>query len=388
MDLVKRAGQLKPLLVKFAMSPLFDRELSSVIADYFPGMIVDDEAMFSMVLDHFALQHRLESGITVVEAFVTAHSELTQAERDMLLGWRDVVEGMFEVTGKDGDAVVLFNFVDELTYRAQSNLGPRAFRQLKKGMIIVGRLVPVGETWLVSGNLMAFPASHRGEMLVAAARQALSHPDAVFRNPAKLAEARHILAEQQKAFAELFGADLIVVPGIEVPDKVEEFHRYLNKRAGSNTEPPELPSLELPDELRYADSVAIHFVAGEGVSFYPNYHLLEELFGNPALISRRSYRETLSDCLRDPDVSPEPLRRLAARDPAKASKVFTRLLKRKRGFSWAADGEALLRQHKPSYFDGTLLPRTVVLSEPLAKALREERSGGNRSAPSAASESS
>jgi hypothetical protein len=28
MDLVKRAGQLKPMLVKFAMSPLFDRELS------------------------------------------------------------------------------------------------------------------------------------------------------------------------------------------------------------------------------------------------------------------------------------------------------------------------------------------------------------------------
>ena len=134
-----------------------------------------------------------------------------------------------------------------------------------------------------------------------------------------------------------------------------------------------LPSLELPDELLDADSVAIHFVAGEGVSFYPDYHLLEELFGNPALIARGRYRETLSSCLRDPEVSPEPLRRLAARDPAKASTVFTKLLKRKRGFSWDADGEALLRQHKPGYFDGTQLPRTVVLSEPLSKALRDVR---------------
>lgn len=63
-------------------------------------------------------------------------------------------------------------------------------------------------------------------------------------------------------------------------------------------------------------------------------------------------------------------RRLAARDPATASTVFARLLKRKRGFSWNTDGEELLRQHKPSYFDGTLLPRTVVLSEPLSSALR------------------
>jgi hypothetical protein len=104
MDLVKRAGQLKPMLVDFALSPLFNRELKATIAEHFPGMIVDDEAMFSMVLDHFALQHRLPSGTTVVAAFVAAHPELTEADRKMLLGWQDVVEGMFEVTGKDRDA--------------------------------------------------------------------------------------------------------------------------------------------------------------------------------------------------------------------------------------------------------------------------------------------
>jgi hypothetical protein len=370
-DLVKRAGQLKPMLVDFAMSPLFDRELTAVIARNFPDMIVDDEAMFSMVLDHFALQHRLESGITVVEAFVAAHPELTEAERDMLLGWRDVVEGMFEVAGKDRDAVILFNVVDELTYRAQSNLGPRAFRQLKKDLIVVGRLVPMGESWRVSGNLAVFPASARDVMLASAAQQALSNPEIAFRNPAKLAEARSMVARQHEAFEDLFGADLVVVPGIEVPDKVDEFNRYWAQRVRPGAEPPKPVPMDFPDDLLDADSVAIHFVAGEGMSFYPGYDLLEELFGNPALISRRRYRETLSDCLRDPDVSPELLRRLAARDPAKASKVFTRLLNRKRGFSWEADGERLLRQHKPSYFDGTLLPRTVVLSKPLSNALRD-----------------
>ena len=108
------------------------------------------------------------------------------------------------------------------------------------------------------------------------------------------------------------------------------------------------------------------------MSFYPGYNLLEELFSNPALIARRRYQETLSNFLRDPGTSPEPLRELAARDQAKANKVFTRLLKHK-GFSWDADGEALLRDFKPSYFDGTLYPRTVVLSEPLSEALRNAR---------------
>lgn len=371
MDLVKRAGQLKPMLVDFAFSPLFDRELTPVIARNFPDMIVDDEATFSMVLDHFVLQHRLKSGTTVVEAFVAAHPELTAAERAMLLGWRDVVEGMFEVTRKDSDAVILFNVVDELTYRAWSNLGRGALRQLKKGMIAGGRLVPVGESWMVSGNLAVFPASTREVMLASAAKQALSNPELAFRNPVKLAEARSMVARQHEAFADLFGTDLIVVPGSEVPDKVQEFDRHWAKQVSPDPEPPEPVAMDFPDDLLDADSVAIHFVAGEGMSFYPRYHLLEELFSNPTLLARRPYREALSDCLRDPDASPELLRRLAARDPAKASTVFTKLLKRKRGFSWEADGEALLRKHKPSYFDGTLLPRTVVLSKPLSNALRE-----------------
>jgi hypothetical protein len=371
-DLVEQAGHLKPMLVEFALSPRFDRELSAVIARNFPGGVVTDESMFSMVLDHFALQHRLPSGNTVVEAFIAAHPELTGAEQDMLLGWQDVVESIFEIAGKDRDAVVLFNFLDELTYRARSNLGRRAFKPLKKGMILVGRLVRAGEDWMVSGNPAAFPASARNQMLAAAAEQAMRHPEAVFRNPAKLTEARRILTQHHQAFVDLFGADLIIVPGIEVPGKVEAFHRHL-AQARPGTESPKIAPLDLPDDILCAGSVAIHFAAGEGLSFHPGYHLLEELFSDPALISRRHYRETLSGFLRDPDTSPEPLRRLAARDPAKASTVFAKLLNRKRGFSWDTDGEQLLRRHKPSYFDGTLLPRTVPLSEPLSNALRHAR---------------
>jgi hypothetical protein len=372
-DLLERARDLKPMLVDFAMSDRFDRELSAVIARNFPRGVVTDESEFLMILDHFALQHELPSGTTVVEEFVTAHPELADAEKDMLLGWRDVVEGTFEIAGKEHDAVVLYNFLDELTYRARSNLGGRALRPLKKGMILIGRLVRAGDDWMISGNPMALPASTRDAMLPAVAEMAMRSPEAVFRNPAKLAQARRMLAEHRQAFVDLFGADLIVVPGGEVPARVEAFHRRLARQARPDAQPPEVTVPDFPDDVLDADGVAIHFVEGEGLSFYPGYHLLEELFGNPALISRRLYRETLSGFLSDPDISPEPLRRLAARDPARASMVFGRLLKRKRGFSWAADGEELLRRSKPRYFDGPTLPRTVPLSRLLSDALQRGR---------------
>jgi hypothetical protein len=372
--MLERAGELKGMLVDFAMSPRFDSELATVIWQSFPGGVVNDEAEFTMVLDRFALQHRLRSGGTVVEAFVAAHPHLSDAERDMLLGWRDVVEGIFEVQGKDRDAVLLFNFLDELTYRTRSNLGRTAFTPLKKRMIVVGRLVRAGDDWMISGNPAAFPASTRDQMLATAAQEAMRNPEAVFRNPEKLAQARRLMDEQHDLFVELFGADLIVVAGSEVSGKVREFYHHVALQVSPDAEPPDPARLGLDEELFTADHVAIHFVPGEGLSFYPDFHLIEEAFANPALLARRRYREVLTELLRDPDTSPEPLRQLAARDPSKANAVFEKLLKRKRGFCWDTEGEALLRQHKPSYFDGSQLPRTVPLSKTLSEALQRSRS--------------
>jgi hypothetical protein len=63
-DLVERAGHLKPMLVDFALSPRFGDELAAVIARSFPDGVASGEPEFSMALDHFALQHRLPSGRT------------------------------------------------------------------------------------------------------------------------------------------------------------------------------------------------------------------------------------------------------------------------------------------------------------------------------------
>ena len=186
------------------------------------------------------------------------------------------MEGLFEITGKDRDAVLLFNFLDELTYRARSNLGRRAFKPLHKGMLLIGRLVPADGDWLVSGHLSSYPSSARDQVLAIAAEQAMRNPEVVFRNPAKLAEARRMLAEHQAVFVGLFGSDLIVVPGNEVPGKVDAFYRRLRERADPGAEQDEAGQADFLDdvpEILEAESVAIHFVEGEGLSFYPGYRL-------------------------------------------------------------------------------------------------------------------
>jgi hypothetical protein len=69
----------------------------------------------------------------------------------------------------------------------------------------------------VSANFSCYPASARDDILAAAAEQAMRDPKAIYRNPAKLDQARQILTRQHEWFVELFGADLIVVAGHQVP---------------------------------------------------------------------------------------------------------------------------------------------------------------------------
>ena len=53
-------------------------------------------------------------------------------DREMLLGWRDPVEGIFEIRSRDRDAIVLLNLIDDLEYRTYSNMGPAALRRSRR----------------------------------------------------------------------------------------------------------------------------------------------------------------------------------------------------------------------------------------------------------------
>jgi hypothetical protein len=80
------------------------------------GFVGDEPELISAV-DHFLLRHELRTGKTVVQRFVASRLDLPEEERELLLGRRDIVEGIFEVQGRDGDALVTENLVDALTYR-------------------------------------------------------------------------------------------------------------------------------------------------------------------------------------------------------------------------------------------------------------------------------
>jgi hypothetical protein len=379
-DLVARSGDLKRALLDFARRRRFTRSFRQALEQRFSAGAAVDESAFANFLDYFVLQHRLPDRRTVVEHFVAEHPELPEEERAMLLGWQDVVEGIFEVRRRAGEALVVVNLVDELTYRVRSNLGRPVFARMRPRSFLIARLIPVGDEWLLSGVSSVLPARDRAEAYRWAAELAARHPALVFRNPEKLARAWELQREERRHFVAFFGSDLVVLPGRELAERMQAYTHFRmyeardaeGKSAADRAKQlygrvPKVPDFGLPDELCEAETVGLIYDEVEGLNFYANFGTVAEAFANPERAAERRYRQAVLEYLQEPSISPLPLRRLAERDPERASRLFQRVLRQPK-FSWERDGEALLRRYKVDYFERPALPSVTPLGEALARA--------------------
>ena len=370
--LLDRAGELKRQLVEFSQQPRYDRAFREMLAQHGDGTEVWDEDRLILLWDSFLLEHRLRNGRTVVEQFVDARPDLSPQDRQLLLGWRDVVSGVFEVQRRNGPALILVNLVDDLTYRARSTTGESVFRRMPKRSFLLTRLVAVGDEWVFSGPTSVLRPAERDVAARLALQMSLRSPEAVYRNPEKLARAWELQREDRQRFIRFFGTDLVVVPGDRAQRRLDEFCAFRhaeilreNPEAARRASGTPAPVIELPPELVESETVAFIYDEDDGLDFLAEFGLVEEAFADPDLVRRRRYREQVLWYLHDDSVAPMVLRRLADRDPDKATALFRRLLRRPR-FDWARDGEKLLHSVKPDHFAQPPLPTVTPVGERLS----------------------
>ncbi|MGW2430950.1 hypothetical protein [Streptomyces sp. NPDC001640] len=383
--LVARSGDLKGELVAFAQSPRFARRLDARLGEAADRLGFLDEATAIATIDHFVLQHRLADGSSVLERFVAQRRpRLGGDERAMLLGWHDVVEGVFEVQGFEKDAVVLHNLLDDLVYQVHSNLGRRALGKLRPGMFVTARIVPVHpdtDAWLVSGNLSIYAAGDGPRLAQLAVQTLATHPQVLRRNPEMLRKAWQMQAEARADFIEVFGTDILVLDPGEATARMREYHRHRQDKALAELDDetaakaarggPSLDELSsIPEEFHGADTVAVIYDEIEGLCYYADFGHLDALFADPALTRDRAHLSRLREYLNDESVAPMVIRRLVQRHPENADAVFQALL-RKPTFAWERDGETLLRRRKAKHFAHEPLPSVTPVGNRLAELLRK-----------------
>jgi hypothetical protein len=381
--LIERSAELKRDLVDFACSPRLKRSLAAALRE--AGLEELGEAAAIGAIDRFALQYRMRDGRTVVDRFVASRPDLDAADREMLLGWRDPVEGVFEICRQDGDAIILLNLIDDLEYRTYSNMGPAVLRRLPRDGFVHARLVPirpVPDAWLVSGMMTAYRKSDAGHIAAVALKLATTRPELVFRNPEKVEQGWKQMRDDRAAFVEFFGSDELVLPPAEAGERLNAYYRQRQEaalaRKPARRRPPNLPGLdvpafELPPGLADADSIGIIYDETDGLNFYPDYGMLRDLFGEPALAADKWYADALRGYLRSETIAPLPLRRLAAAYPDTVDAVLRKIL-RQRDFTWAEHGEELMRRRKAWYYESEPRPGVSVIGA----RLMELAFGGRR----------
>jgi hypothetical protein len=380
-SLIERSAELKRTLVDFALSPRFGRHLERFMSEAAGRERALGGSEAIGVIDRFALQYRLPNGKTVLDQFLAGWPDLSAADREMLRGWRDPVEGIFEVRRKDRDSVVLLNLLDDLEYRVYSNMGPAAFRPLPKGGFVHARLVPIRPVpgaWLISGSISAYPKSGAAQIAQAALELATKRPELVYRNPGKIEQAWRQMREDRAAFVEFFGGDELVLPPGEAGERLNAYYRHRQEaalaRQPAHRRPPHLPGVDVPafqfpPELADAATIGIIYDEIDGLNFYNEYGMLRALFADPALAASTQYTDVLRGYLRAETIGPLPFRRLAAAHPDTADAVFRKVL-RQPDFTWAEHGEALMRRQKPWYYEREPRPGISVIGARLSELLR------------------
>ena len=379
-SLIERSAELKGALVDFACGPRFERHLTEFMLEATGARGELDDGTAVEIIDRFALQHRLPNGKTVLGQFLASRRDLSALDRDMLRGWRDPVEGFFEVRGKDRTAIVLLNLLDDLEYRTYSNMGPAAFRRLPKGGFLYARLVPISPVpgaWLVSGNMAVFPKSGAAQIAQVALQLGTTRPELVFRNPEKIEQGWKQMRADRAAFVEFFGGDELVLSPAEAQERLDAYYRHRQqavlaahpeRRRPRHIPGGDAPAVEFPAEFADADTIGVIYDEIDGLNFYNDYRMLRELFADPALAADKRYSEVLRGYLEADSIGPLPIRRVVGAHPETADAVFRKVL-RKPGFTWADHGEALLRRRKAWYYEHEPRPGVSVIGARLEELI-------------------
>lgn len=383
-ELVARSGELKGELVRYAQGSRLAKHLHARIreAEVAAGGRLDEGAVV-LIADRFVLQDLLPDGRTVLESFVDQRRPpLSESERGMVLGWQEVVEGCFEVGDNAAGVLTLHNLIDDLLYRVRA--GGDALAQAAAGSFVLGRIVPLhpgAKDWLVSGQLTMFDAAAGPGIAKAAVRVLTAQPEVMRRNPDLWARAWEMQAEARADFIDQCGTDVLVLPPAQAQEVLWEHHRRralaaeAARAAAEGEDPAAAPARpaedvgRLPEQLRSADTVGLMYDELEGLNYYRNLGQLDALFADPALTNDRAHLALLREYLRDPSISPLPIRRLVERHPERADPVFRALL-RKPAFSWERDGEALLRERKKAYVDREPVPHFSIVGTRLGELFR------------------
>ncbi len=360
---------LKTALVEFALTPPFQRPLRAC-SRRLRDTELDGPSQLVEAVEALLFEHRYDDGGTVLDRFARRHPRLPEGQRALLDSWKGSVHGAFEVRERAAEQLLLTNLFDELEYRVVATSGPDVVEDMHPESFVISRILPVGDLWVFSGTQASFPPESRPTMAEFVAREMLSSPELVLRNPAKRRLAAEQARSRHESFLLCFGTDRLLVSG---PDVVATYRRYLqfhDERVagpGATTTGDGLFGDQSWDALsEVPGNVAVIHRPDVGVWFLVDYDLVEEAFADPGLLRRSDRRRSVvREYLEDSSIPPWVFEDLSRRYGRQADTALAIVLNR-HDFRWEQDGEALMRARRPGQLDRPVFAPGIVPAPTIA----------------------
>jgi hypothetical protein len=329
----ERAERIKRELAEFATAGLLKDEYERQHQLFFELSDPADEHESESVLDWFLFDWFDDDGRGVIDYFLSSRDDLAEQDSEMLMGWEDSVNSVFEITslGKNSLALREMDSGDNFSVATITPLDRTPF---KRGQFIAARLLPLGDKFIFSGLQFIMPNRDSAIEALEMRRtlESLNSPEA-------LEKAQR---EQCSAFCEVFGCDELSIPSKELNSTLQRFQHYLfaerrdpdtgltaaerfQAEFGRELKVPDLPPL--PEPLAEAGEVTILCDDFDGIVLLPDFNKFKRIFesDNP---DRKvaGWQELVWKYIKDPDIPIVAFERVAEEMPDRVERVMRRLL--------------------------------------------------------------
>jgi hypothetical protein len=374
-----RIGDIKGALIQFSRGPEFKEDFEMARKGRFgKKKRPKNEGEWINFQDWFVLECELMSGGTIIDRyFETYQDEMSRDVRELINGWKQVIEGLFEIKDRLDNGYLAKNLINEKAYKVYPTNVSEPLIDLHKGDFFIGRIVPALGVNVFSGSLAHLDGNDRArnEMYQMAARMQMENPaKALAGNPEKLKKSREAVQRQYDDFIRCFGKDEVFGTGKEIRRYYQDFFHFqifemqdpdtgltkaeeFEKMTGKSYKPPKP---KFPHNLLRNKDVAILCDPVESLTLLEEYGLFLKIFTDPDKHLGTSYAEdVVMGYLESDTISDVPFRRAAKRYPENFKTVINYYAGQD-GFT-AGGLEDLMRAFKPESYDK--LPGIVVVMD-------------------------
>lgn len=205
-------------------------QLSQLTNSPYQGIQKTNQVVCSFALDGVV------GSQSVLDLFLQNHADLSAEEAALIARWRQSFMGLFAVKTRSCDRITLMNWLTEKHYDV---LLPASSDQpldrLQPQEIILTRLLPFGDQWMLSDPLLFLGKLGKPKLAVAIGSFKKYHKEYLYGDAPELLEAAWTSVEQyHQSFVNYFGDSRVTRSGRQLEKQLAEFQASMAQQQLSN----------------------------------------------------------------------------------------------------------------------------------------------------------